>query len=822
MKMMKRIFTLIIALSLITAYTLNVGASSQNVTESTANSKAVATIDSSDYTLDNLPSFIQETIKANDKVAESLDLEFIEDPYTFIVNNEDGTKTQYRYDIPVKHKDGNKISFRNPKIAKANFLKRVFTKYEYESVENDIKSYFPQKLKDGVLLEYKDYSVEVSPVNNVKFSSGDLTANTEQNIAKYTNVFTSKDYVEYIPVVNGLKENIVLNEYTGVNTFKFTVNIKGLVPAFMEGESIPLLDKESNELIMAIGQVDVKDSYDGKNENNDVHFSIYNSLSLEKTDVEDEYLLTVVVDKEFLESETTVYPVTIDPNIELLDTSVMRDTTVYSGMPDRQTFYTSNYNIVGNHGGSYGEGIAFFQILVMHCYKHINPEKISNAFYYVREGSGKTNSSILEIHDVYDSWDETTITYNNKPETYAYPSYNAIEVTISQWYNVDITYLVQDWLRTELNEADWNQTHGFALVARDSTASSKHFCSASNSTYPPSLSITYTEDSGLSNGVYYIKNVLSNKYLDVENPTWNGGSGTNNVIVHPLHRGTNQQWCVVSQGDGFYKLYTRWKFSMQKCLDITGENIDVYDDTGGEYLLFRIIKNNDYYYDDTYRIMPVYNGNTYQGLDVNWASDSPDYQRNVSSYIYLGQDNQKWEFEQVTPLIGQETRYWCWAASVLMSANTYGTVNVTQSQIVQHVSPGNNDGMGSVEETLEAVEYASGYTDFTQDDALTQSELNLVLDSGHPVIVLRVSPYITDNTRMGHAFVICGYYIDGSEARYIIKDPWPEYYISNDNYWPTPNEGQVYEMSYPEIVDGSYSGIDNKLWTYSVYRETGT
>lgn len=119
----------------------------------------------------------------------------------------------------------------------------------------------------------------------------------------------------------------------------------------------------------------------------DGHFTLYNSLKVEKSD--GRYILTVTVDKDFLEDPDTVYPVLIDPTATIASSN-MQDTTVYSGAPDRQTYYSSSYNIVGNHGSSYGEGIAFMKMTNLAYYDYIFSEKVTSAKYKVYEGSGKT------------------------------------------------------------------------------------------------------------------------------------------------------------------------------------------------------------------------------------------------------------------------------------------------------------------------------------------------------------------------------------------------------------------------------------------------
>ena len=125
------------------------------------------------------------------------------------------------------------------------------------------------------------------------------------------------------------------------------------------------------------------------------------------------YKLTIVVDKEFLESETTVYPVTIDPTVSMAATN-MSDAPVFSGYPTRN-YYTNEYNMVGYHGSSYKEAISYVKLNTLSSYKYINPKKINLAYYRVYEGSGKTSTATINLYDTVSTWNDTTITYNNKP-----------------------------------------------------------------------------------------------------------------------------------------------------------------------------------------------------------------------------------------------------------------------------------------------------------------------------------------------------------------------------------------------------------------------
>lgn len=546
----------------------------------------------------------------------------------------------YVFETQVKYIDKNGVvQYKSNEIVPSSKSRTIFSKYAYENESNNIKTYFSNNVNDGIAVESSDVNLTMTPVSKTDSKiSLEKEPLSQDTMVEYKSVFDDTIKLQYMPTFGGIKENIILTEYTGINTFKFDISVGDYVPAFLSGESIPFLNPETNEIVFFIGQVDARDSYNG--ERTDGHFTIYNNLDIESNG-KGKYRLTVTVDKDFLENDNTVYPVVIDPQFTIYNGN-MQDTTVYASKPDTQSFYTSAYNVVGNHGSGYGEGMAFVKIDNMQSFKYINPQRITSAYYHVREASGKTNSMYVQVHDTYTTWEQNTITWNNK-STYHYNNYG-LTVSSSTWYDFTITGLVKEWLSYELNEGGWTQNYGFALKAADASASSKHFCSANYSgSLTPSIVVNYTEDTSLANGVYHIKNVWTGKYLDVADPAANQGYSLINVIAFSLNGNGNQQWKVVSQGNGWYKLYSMWPFSSLKCLDVTGDNVDVYNDDSGDYLLFRIIKNAD----GSYRLMNKYGGNTTNALDLNGNSSSPDYQKNVISYEYSGSSNQKWTFSNV-------------------------------------------------------------------------------------------------------------------------------------------------------------------------------
>ena len=458
----------------------------------------------------------------------------------------------------------------------------------------------------------------------------------------------------------------------------------------MSGDSIPLLDPETGEMKLYIGQINAKDSYTGDNENDDTHFTLYNSLELEQIgNKADVYKLTIVVDREFLESETTVYPVTIDPTVSMAATN-MSDAPVFSGYPTRN-YYTNEYNMVGYHGSSYKEAISYVKLNTLSSYKYINPQKINLAYYRVYEGSGKTSTATINLYDTVSTWNDTTITYNNKP-SFAGNAASSQTISSSGWYLFSITSLFKNWLQGTLGEGGFSHNYGFALSASTTGVSSRHFCSANSANYLPTIVVQYSEDTSIADGAYYIKSKYSNLYLDTEQ----NASANGNVIQYGFHGNDNQVWVVKHQSDGYYKLYSPW-YDETKCLDVTsnptqnGSNVDVYDDGDGDYLLFKLVSNND----GSYRIISKWSGNQ-KVLDVCGPSTAAT--ANIQIWEYLNVDQQKWYFEPVSNGAAIAFRYdnsdtnclgYALELTTLVTIGFDGpneTVETTFSKIQQYVS----------------------------------------------------------------------------------------------------------------------------------------
>ncbi len=593
----------------------------------------------------DLPEYIQESYKTNE-IAETIDI-YDEDPYSFTVINSDGTKTIEIFQKPIKYVEDNEIKFIDSKIEERSLFDKVLTNHLYGCENAPIKSLFPSKIKDGIIVFDDKYEIKCSPnteykLNNLKklFSKPILE---EQIKLTYENVFDYNDSVTYQPIINGIKEEIVIEEYNGNNIYEFTIELKNLLPLYFNGDAIPLIDKETGEEIASISQIDMRDSSQGESFNT----SLFNKIELSYIN-EDIYNLKIILDEEFLTSESTVYPVIVDPTITF-NADPIYDAPVFSGYPNNN-FNSNTYNVVGYHGSDYGEGISFIKINNIQNYVYINPNNIYSAYLKVYEGSGKTSSATVGVYNTYGTWNNTNITYNNMPSLYS-GLYSSNTITSSGWYNFDIKGFVQNWLKYELQEGGQSQNYGLALKMISTGVSSRHFCSANHSTYPPSIVINYNEDMSLAEGEYFIKSEYSGLYLDTElNVSANG-----NVIQYPATGHTNQIWTVEKTTDGYYILHSKYysnisNLGVSSSTPTNGTNVSVYSDSVSNFVKFRIIKNANF----TYRILSICNSQT-QGLDVCGPSTAAT--TNIQTWQYLGVPQQQWHFYKVSPSV-QKLNAW--------------------------------------------------------------------------------------------------------------------------------------------------------------------
>ena len=421
---------------------------------------------------------------------------------TIVFQNRDGTKTAYHYSDPVKYTDKNgKVKDKKNKLSET-------ANGEYTNAENDINTYFPKKLhkNKGVELRFDEYTIEMAPNINGSSEASRQTGHDKDSdpteYVEYPNVFANGVSVRYTPSFGGYKEDIILNENVGKNRFEFKLTTNGLSLVRAETGNYYLAEPLTGEYITALGNVVV---YDHTGVESEGYNHCYEVTTLA---ADEQYLITVVVDERYLESEDTEYPVYVDPTLTVMPQGEVQDAAIYS------------------KGSTYGVGrtlMKFPGLSSNSTYKNLKAEQITNLQLHIYEGSGSTNNACIDLWQYTGtSWTESTARCNNVGWDSYSNNFTWNYINCSGWQTFNLTSMVATW-KSGGTGVGSPLDKGIIMTnytSEYSSAYSKHFMSTESS-YKPYLTFTYTnlpttETSGITDGAsYYVQNEYSALHMDI-------------------------------------------------------------------------------------------------------------------------------------------------------------------------------------------------------------------------------------------------------------------------------------------------------------------
>lgn len=676
-----KLLSSILFLTLFANMFVSVTALTENVCNDIMANDSTVNVRLSEYTIDDMPLSMREAIIPDGSTNKTVSTINADDMYSVTIDNGDGTQTVNIFQNPIKYKSENgEIKFYThalESIAASTLALTSDALYSYKNEEGAVKTYYSSNIQSGVKLSYNNYNVTMAPltdathfpdiaelmssdnqtlgISDVAVSNSQISTNTAKvtfscdgNKIMYNNVLANGITYEYMPIANGIKENIILNSYNNINTFHFIINIGNLQPDKLsaDGEGIRLTDPTNPDAdAIIISPIYAYDSA-GK-------MSFDHSMHLTESDTDGEYILTVVADREFLESPTTVYPVTIDPTIYPETTNYVADTFVSSYHNDR-TYSSAGFFPVGNDS-YYDQSEAFLQIKDISRYSFICPNNITSATltldcYYTTGISDNpveiyaySNSSNVNIN---------TLTWNNRPKIVGNPygaaSGGTIKVSSTSLYTLTITELVQDWFKYAYNEGGQSHLRSLRLKMVNSEDDPHYatFRSTEYGTIYPYFSITYTPCTELSTSVVQVINLYSGKNLGAEQ------SNNFGVVQYTVENSQNQWWILRHLGNGVYKFENKSPFYQtqgRKFLSVSEVNstVDLYNEsdtllTQRFYIIPCYERNGE---KNGYRIVPVYNADQPGGNKAIGNSGSLSNGSSISYYTYNGNsDAQKWQF----------------------------------------------------------------------------------------------------------------------------------------------------------------------------------
>ena len=476
-----------------------------------------------------------------------------------VFENLDGTKTMYLFDFPVKYVDNNgKIRDISLEIADS-------TSGGFKTAANAAVTTFSAQAGDGISLSGNGTDITLIPImptvstgtqamtaGSKTGSLGSISADDQVISRAATRIdektiqyrYDSKTTIEYGLTYTGFKEDIVVSEYTGQTEYAFTLQTGGYALEEIDG-SYFLVDYAGN-IKATIGDIII---FTADERNNTM------GQLVPKTIVEnEEYLLTIVVDPEFLADENTAYPIRIDPTVEInydtMGAGAIQDATVYT---DDTTNGALGSIFVGlKQNGGIARILMKFPGLDLDSLGE--DIYIQSATVTLRDLLCESTSLDVYCH-VYAGpvWNESNVCWDNtiglSPTNYLSTQLDMQTVSYSigtalpeqHRYSFDITQAVEGWM---IGNYDQNKGIVFkanSSVENGSTYNWRTMGSYNRASYKPTLSVTYlpTSERLVSDGIHYFNNDDTGKYMRY---TSSGISGKSGLLAN---LGTSIQWEVI-------------------------------------------------------------------------------------------------------------------------------------------------------------------------------------------------------------------------------------------------------------------------------------
>lgn len=432
-------------------------------------------------------------------------LEEEENLNSIVFKNNDGTQSCYFFNYPVKYVDDfGKIKDKSMDIKKDN------KSDDFTSASSDIKTTFNKELSDGVELTYKDINIQMIPNFITKNTTTADLSEDQQSVSYDCNSNVS---LEYSLTYQGFKEDIILDKYTGVTEFSFQLLTNGLKLSNDDAGNLNLYDG-NNTSVASIGEIIIFDS----DNNNSIGMLSYTAIKENH-----EYTLTITVDENYLTNPNTVYPVYIDPTIEI--DYEHYGTNLYGNHNEQAITYAtydSNSKLIFNKSmtiGKYGSQITRvlmrFPVLFSNYpeankysygFEHMDTNLIKSAKVYLRDVGYQPDINALNIscYRFQTHWPESISTLNwstnsskynpNVLTTHNICHSNGLKQDPLHTYAFDITSAVKNWGTSQMNTNYWK--FGIMFKADDSVenGNTSKYCSfgSYNSVYyAPYLVIDY-------------------------------------------------------------------------------------------------------------------------------------------------------------------------------------------------------------------------------------------------------------------------------------------------------------------------------------------
>lgn len=544
--------------------------------------------------------------------------------------NSDGSITCYLYNHDIHYKKNNEyIPINNKLIDNKNYI---------INKENDFKvSFSKDKRKKEILDIVKDNHYLIMSLNKK------ITKNTEINNNKisYKEALNNID-IDYEIISKTLKESIILKNRNSVPD-KISFIIDTDLRLRINNKGIEAKDENKN-IIFMIDVPYMKDS--ANNYNYNINYTLIKR--------EENYLLNLNLDKDWLENKDIVYPVVIDPTIICNDNNEVYDTYITDERPNDTGNVSEYLNLYVHENGKKSRILLKFNLPnigtscdIVKASVYLTTDAVSNI-------DESPVNALANVHALTKSWTPEAATWNNmnnnyneRIEDFTYTMKKDINNTSEElgMTEVDITRLVRSWYAGEPNYGIMIKRANeiYDPFVKSDAFFSKTYDKNHNSKVGPSLIINYRNLNGLedymsyktiefSEGASYINNLTGNLTTTFNlNETIGGKYPMGLSMIY----NTND---VVLNNDLGYGL--GWKLNLHETIketEIDNNNYLEYLDADGTLHYFRYDYDNEgnldtskYIDEDGLGLTAVLKNNTYVVTD----KDSNEYIFTKNNNVY--------------------------------------------------------------------------------------------------------------------------------------------------------------------------------------------
>lgn len=359
----------------------------------------------------------------------------------------------------------------------------------------------------------KNTSTELVPIEDVKqiYSRSSVTYSINRTVD-----------IEYLLDGDDVKENILISSPQTDYTYTFKLELDGLYAELHDDGYVNIFDSETNERQYVIPTPFMFDKSGAFSD--DVDYTL--------TQSGDDYILSVVADSEWANSEERAYPISMQA--AYIDVGFSKD------------LYIDSANQYANYGDAteliVGQTqIAFFDF----AYDWPKDLEFDNVTFYVSYRYPDNNAYTwldVGLYPIIQPWEEnwvwahyvcypSTIANGIKVDTQTLSTHIGSYISNSGLASFDITNLAQWWQDGAM------PCYGIALKREDGSSDSVTLYSCeSDVEHAPYFTILYSQT--VNDGVYKLKNVNNGLYLDTTNggytdgtlmQQWSGSSDDNNL-----------------------------------------------------------------------------------------------------------------------------------------------------------------------------------------------------------------------------------------------------------------------------------------------------